>query len=155
MSLLSFENLCVMCTGGCRSATCTFLISRCSVGVLTSVVGQLDGSCVSHCGPFHHSVDVDRVASTTPFEMRSSGLDWDGNVSMLLKLFLLGWWSLCCLQMFSICLVDPVSMSIQWKNLPMSRTHQLCCWVPLESGTSTKGNPSSRCGALLLKIWMW
>ena len=39
----------------------TFLISKLSVGELISVVGQLDGSCESHCGPFHHSVDVDNL----------------------------------------------------------------------------------------------
>ena len=54
---------------------CTFLISRLSVGVLISVLGQLDGSCESHCGPFHHSVDVDRVVGSIPLEMRSAGLD--------------------------------------------------------------------------------
>ena len=75
MSFLSFENLCVMPSGGCRSATSTFLVSRFFMGVLTSVAGQLHGSCVSHCGPFHHSVDVDRVAGSTHLEMTSAGLD--------------------------------------------------------------------------------
>ena len=65
----------VMSSRDCRSATCAFLIFRFSVGVLTSVAGQLDGSFVSHCGPFHHSVDVDKVAGSTPFEMRSAGMD--------------------------------------------------------------------------------
>ena len=65
----------MMSSGGCRTATCTFLISKLSVGVLTSVVGQLDGSCESHCGPFHHGVDVDNVEGSIPLEMRSAGLD--------------------------------------------------------------------------------
>ena len=59
----------------CRHAMCKFLFSSLSVGVLISVVSQLDGSCVSHCGPFHHSVDVDRVVGSIPLEMRSAGLD--------------------------------------------------------------------------------
>jgi len=58
-----------------RHAVCTFPISMLSVGVLISVVGQLDGSCESHCGPFHHSVDVDRVVGSNLLEMRSAGLD--------------------------------------------------------------------------------
>jgi hypothetical protein len=74
MSLLSLENHCMMSSGG-WTATCTFLISRISVGVLNSVVGQLNGSCVSHCGPFHHSVDVDNVVGSTPLEMTLAGLD--------------------------------------------------------------------------------
>ena len=79
----------MMSSGGCRHAMCTFLISRLSVGVLISVVGQLDGSCESHCGPFHHSVDVDRVVGSIPFEMKKQ--DWIemANVSMKLMLFLL------------------------------------------------------------------
>jgi len=48
------------------------------VGVLTSVVGQLDGSWVSHCGHFHHSEDVNNVESSITLEMRSAGLEWDG-----------------------------------------------------------------------------
>jgi len=64
-----------MSSRGCRTATCTFLISKLSVGVLSSVVGQLDGSCESHCGPFYHSVDVDNVECSVPLEMRSAGLD--------------------------------------------------------------------------------
>ena len=64
------DESCVKSSRCCRNATCTFLISRCSVGVLTSVVGQLDGSCVSHCGPFHHSVDVERFVGSTPLETR-------------------------------------------------------------------------------------
>jgi len=75
MSLLNLENLCVMSSGGCRHAMCTFLISSLFVGVLNSVVGQLDCSCESYCGPFHQSVDVDRVAGSIPLEMRSAGLD--------------------------------------------------------------------------------
>jgi hypothetical protein len=55
----------------------TFLISNLSVGELISVVGQLDGSCESHCGPFHHSVDVDNVVGWIPLDMRSAGLDCD------------------------------------------------------------------------------
>jgi len=65
----------VMSSGVCRSATCTFLTSKFSVGVLTTVVGQLDGSCERHCGPFHHSVDVDSVVGSVPLDMRSAGLD--------------------------------------------------------------------------------
>ena len=55
----------------------TFLISKLSVGELISVIGQLDDFCESHCGPFHHSVDVDNVGSI-PLDMRSAGLDCDG-----------------------------------------------------------------------------
>ena len=58
-----------------RHAICTFLISRLSVGVAISIIGQLDGSCENHCGPFHQSVDVDRVVGSIPLEMRSAGLD--------------------------------------------------------------------------------
>jgi len=54
------------------------------------------------------------------------------HVSMLLKLFLLEWWQLCCLQMSFICLVDPVSMLEQWKNLSKGKTHQFSYRVPLE-----------------------
>ena len=75
MSLFNLEDLCVMSSGGCRHAMCTFLISRLSVGVLISVVGQLDGSCESHYGPFHHSVDVYRVVGSIPLEMILAGLD--------------------------------------------------------------------------------
>jgi hypothetical protein len=75
MSLWSFENLCVISSGVCRHATWTFLTSNVSVGVLNSVVGQLDGSCKSQCGPFHHSVDVASVEGSFPLEMRSAGLD--------------------------------------------------------------------------------
>jgi hypothetical protein len=76
-SSFNLANLRVMSSGCYWSAQCTFLTSRCSVGVLTSVADQLNGSFVSHCGPFHHSVDVDKVAGSTPFEMKSAGLDWD------------------------------------------------------------------------------
>jgi len=72
---VQLENLRVMSSGGCIQAICQFLISRLSVGVLISVVGQLDGSCESHCGPFHHSVDVDSIVGSIPLEMRSGGLD--------------------------------------------------------------------------------
>ena len=75
MSLWSLENLWVMSSGFCRHATCTFLTSNISVGVLNSVIGKLDGSCDRHCGPFHHSVDVASVVGSIPLEMRSVGLD--------------------------------------------------------------------------------
>ena len=75
MSLFNLENLCVLTSVVCRHAMCTFLISRLSVGVLISVVGQLDDSCESHCGPFHHSVDVVSVVGSIPLDMRSAGLD--------------------------------------------------------------------------------
>jgi len=78
MSLWSLENLWEMSSGFCRNATCTFLNSNVSVGVLNSVVGQLHGSCNSHCGPFHHSVDVVSVEGSIPLEIRSAGLDCDG-----------------------------------------------------------------------------
>ena len=77
MSLFSLENHCVMSSGR-WNATCTFLISKISVGVLNSVAGRLDGSCESHCGPLHHSVHIDSVISSTPLDMRSAGLDWVG-----------------------------------------------------------------------------
>ena len=48
------------------------------MGVLISIVGQLDGSCEGHCGPLHHSVDFDRVVSSILLEMREAGLDSDG-----------------------------------------------------------------------------
>jgi hypothetical protein len=75
MSLFNLENLSVRSSGGCSSATCAFLTSRFSVGALTSVAGQLGGSCESHCGPFHHSVDVESVTGSIPLDMRSGGLD--------------------------------------------------------------------------------
>jgi len=75
MSLFNLENACVMSSGGCRDAMRTFLISRLPVGALIYVIGKLDGSCESHCGPFHHSVDVDRVVGSIPLEMRSAELD--------------------------------------------------------------------------------
>jgi len=78
LSLFNMENLCVMSSGGYRRVTCTFLISRLSACVLTSVVDQLDGSCESHCGPFHHSVDVDNIEGSIPLEMRTAELDSDG-----------------------------------------------------------------------------
>ena len=73
--LFILENICVTSSGVCTHATCTFLISRLSVDVLNSIVGQLDGSCKSHCGPFHHSMDVDSVVDPIPLEMRSACLD--------------------------------------------------------------------------------
>jgi hypothetical protein len=78
-----------MSSGCCRNATCTFLISKCSVGVLTSVVGQVDGSCSSHCGPFQHNVEFKElwVHLLLTFDRQ----DWIemAHVSRLLKLFLL------------------------------------------------------------------
>jgi len=73
MSLFNLEDRCVMSSGSC--ATCTILISRFFVGMLKFVVGQLDSSCVSHCGPFHHNVADDKLVGSTPLEMRSAGLD--------------------------------------------------------------------------------
>jgi hypothetical protein len=35
------------------------MISRFPVGVLNSLVSQLDGFCVDLCGPFHNGVDVE------------------------------------------------------------------------------------------------
>ena len=49
-----------------------------SLVLLTSVVGQLDGSCDDLCGPFHHSVDGENVEGSIPLKMISVGLDWDG-----------------------------------------------------------------------------
>ena len=46
-----------------------------ALGLLTSVVGQLDGSWGSHCVPSHQSVDVDSVVGSIPLEMRSFVLD--------------------------------------------------------------------------------
>jgi len=67
---------------GCRLGDvlcqCTFFISRLSVVVLTSVVGQLDSSCDDLCGPFHRAVDVGSVEGSIPLEMRSPGLDSHG-----------------------------------------------------------------------------
>ena len=73
ISLFNLENRCVMSSGG--RATCTVLISKFSVGLLKSVVGQLDGSCVSHCGPLHHNVADDKLVGSTALQMRSAGLD--------------------------------------------------------------------------------
>ena len=66
----------MMFSGNFRHAICKFLISRLSVGVLISVVGQLDGSCESHCGPFDYSVDLDSVVVSIPLDMRSHELRW-------------------------------------------------------------------------------
>jgi len=71
-------NVCVMKSGVFRPAICIFLTSSLSVCVLNSVVGQLDASCESHCGPFHHSMDVERVQCSIPLEMGSDDLDSDG-----------------------------------------------------------------------------
>ena len=76
--LFNLANFCVISSEVCRHAMCTFLISRLSVGVLSSVIGQLDGSCESHCDPFHHTVGFGSVVGSFPLEMRSAGLDWDG-----------------------------------------------------------------------------
>jgi len=65
----------MMSSGGCSRAICTFLTSKFSVGVINSVVGQLDGSCESRCGPFHHNVDVASVEGSIPLDMRLAGLD--------------------------------------------------------------------------------
>jgi hypothetical protein len=75
MSLFNLEYFCVMSSEGWIRAKCTFLISKLSVGTLVSVVGQLDGSCDSHCGTFHHNVDDDNAEGSSPLEMRSAGLD--------------------------------------------------------------------------------
>jgi len=78
MSLLSWENLCVISFWARASATCTFLISKLSVGVLTSVVGQLDGSCDSHCGPFHHNVDDENDVCSLLLDTGSEQLNREG-----------------------------------------------------------------------------
>ena len=57
---------------GFRCATCKFLNSSLSVGVMISVMDQLDGSCESRCIPFHHSVDVDSVEGSIPLDMSSA-----------------------------------------------------------------------------------
>ena len=75
MSLFSLENRCVMSSGVGRHARCTFLISRLSVGVVISVIGKLNGSCESQCGPFYQGVDVDIVVGSIRLEMRSPGLE--------------------------------------------------------------------------------
>ena len=72
MSSFNLENLWVMSSGGFRSVICTFLTSRFSVRVLTTAVGQLDGSCESHCCPFHHSADVESVVSSITTTTTSS-----------------------------------------------------------------------------------
>jgi hypothetical protein len=85
MSLFSLEYLCVISSGEI-TATCTFQISRISV-VLYSVAGHLDGSCVSHCGPFHHSVDVDNVVGSLPLDIRTAGLDLVGTCLQVAETF--------------------------------------------------------------------
>ena len=106
------KSLCVVTSRGCRNTICTFLISRLSVVVVASVVGQLDGSCDDLCGPFLHGVDVGSVEGSIPFEMRSAGLDWNGTclhiaeeVSSWMMATLLPtdvfhfvWWILCPCQ---------------------------------------------------------
>jgi hypothetical protein len=56
------------------NVTCTFLVSEVVSRGMSSDVGQLDGSCRSHCGPCHHNVEVDNVVGFVPREMRSAGL---------------------------------------------------------------------------------
>ena len=68
----------MMSSGVCRHTICAFLVSSVSVGILNSAVGQQNGSCDSHDGPFHHSVDVVSVVGSIPLEIRSAGLDCDG-----------------------------------------------------------------------------
>ena len=46
-----------------------------TVDQFISVVGKVDGSCESHCGPFHHIVDVDSEVGSIPLDMRSAELD--------------------------------------------------------------------------------
>lgn len=57
--LFNLENSFVMSSGSSSHALCTFLFSRLSMFVLISVLGQLDGSCESRCGPVQNRVDVD------------------------------------------------------------------------------------------------
>jgi len=78
MSLFNLENQWVMPSWVYRYARCTFLNSRLSVCVLISVLGQLDGSCESHCSSFHHSVDLDSVEASIPSwnEISKFGLRW-------------------------------------------------------------------------------
>jgi hypothetical protein len=103
--LFNLVSLCVVTSRGCRSATYTFLIYRLSV-VVTSVVGQLDRSCDDLCGPFPHGV----VVLKAQFLLKWDPQDWIemAHVSILLKMFLMNV-GYCCLQLSSICLVDPVS----------------------------------------------
>jgi len=75
MKMFNTENRWVISSGGCEHARRTFVISNLCVGVLNSVLVHLDGCCVSHCGPFHHSVDFDSVVCSIPLEMRSAELD--------------------------------------------------------------------------------
>jgi hypothetical protein len=63
-------NLCVISSRVCRIATYIFLISRLSVELLTSILGQLEGSCESYCGLFHHSMDFADIVETILLEMR-------------------------------------------------------------------------------------
>jgi hypothetical protein len=60
VSLVNLENRRVKSSGDCSSATYTLLSSKLCMELLTSDVGQLDGSCDNHGGPFHHRVYDDR-----------------------------------------------------------------------------------------------
>ena len=112
-------------SGDCGSATCAFLISRFSVAVLTSVADQLNGPFLSHCGPFHHSVDVDKVAGSTPSDMRSAGLDLDGTCLHVAEA--VSSWMMATLLPTDIFHLfgGPCIHVNTWKNLSMSRTHYL------------------------------
>jgi hypothetical protein len=78
MSRLSWENICVKSSFACMHATCTVLVSKLSVGVSNSKVGQLDGSSKSHGRPFHDSVVVNKVLESVPHDIRSAGLHGNG-----------------------------------------------------------------------------
>jgi hypothetical protein len=71
----SLEDVCVISSGTCTAATCAFYTSRLSVEVLISKLGQADGFCNCHCGPFHHSADDERAASSVPCDIKLAGLD--------------------------------------------------------------------------------
>jgi hypothetical protein len=103
-SLLRFENFCVKSSSSAQSAKCTFLTSQFPGGISNSRKGHADGSCVIHVGPFHHSVDVDRVVGSTSREMRSAGFCREGT---------------CCH------LADEVSCSIKATLLPTKVCHRL------------------------------
>jgi len=57
-----------------RHAMSTYLISRLSVVVLISLLGQLDGSCENQCGRFQHRVVFDSVVGSLPLELRPAEL---------------------------------------------------------------------------------
>jgi len=59
--LFNLANLSVVSFEVCRSATCTFLISRLSVVVFTSDVGQHNSSFDGLYCPFLHGVDFGGV----------------------------------------------------------------------------------------------